>query len=183
MAKILYHGSSDNFDSFSFEKIGTKSGISGAGFGLYFSESKADALGYGDIVYECMVQLEGNCLSNDKITLNEVILGAILNKAEEVSGINFFDTYYSDLETDEEVIKALLLNNDSDTKLFKKIIKFITKDMVDKMRIKFINNLMKILVEFGYKYTTDTETPENKTITHYIIYDLDCISILNKEKF
>lgn len=42
---------------------------------------------------------------------------------------------------------------------------------------------MKILVEFGYKYTTDIETPENKTITHYIIYDLDCISIINKTKF
>ena len=54
----VYHGSPHSFSKFTFKRMGEEGGITGAGIGLYFSESKADALGYGKYIYTCLLQLQ-----------------------------------------------------------------------------------------------------------------------------
>ena len=51
MKIILYHGSDYLFNKFLFKNVGKKSGTSGAGFGLYFTTSKSDALCYCKYIY------------------------------------------------------------------------------------------------------------------------------------
>jgi hypothetical protein len=65
----VYHGSKYKFDDFCFDNVGTEGGIDGASYGLYFSESKAEALTYGDNVYTCNLLLK-NPLSNTAVTLD-----------------------------------------------------------------------------------------------------------------
>ena len=112
MNVLAYHGSFTDFDEFSFNKVGTASGTSGAGYGLYFSESKADALGYGDIVYTCFLQLKNN-LSNEKVTLTPTLLKSIFSTL-----INDYDkSYYQQFgyENPSEATKNKIINEELKT--------------------------------------------------------------------
>ena len=80
---ILYHGSDYNFNHFEFKNVGKKSGTSGAGFGLYFTTSKADALAYGKYVYTIQFQPKSELLNHKKsLTLPKI--EQILKRFEEL---------------------------------------------------------------------------------------------------
>lgn len=170
----LYHGSPHKFEQFSFEKIGSESGVIGAGFGIYFADEKSDALCYGDIVYTCHVELTNN-LSNEKVTLSKAVLGAIIDKIETVTTKD----YYFELHPDEDrdmVLNRLINNSDSDTYIVGMLIEKLFDGSPEDVR-----TVLDIFVDYGYNHTIDNDTPDANYITHYIVYDLDAIRIIKNE--
>ena len=166
MISLCYHGSEENFDEFSLEHVGEKNGITGGGYGLYFTTNKTDALTYGNNLYEVMLMLENN-ISNNKVTLSDNILRIILDKTPD---------YYSQNKVSyterKSFRKELLFNSESDIALIANIINACYNgDCTD---------MLKILCGLGYNYTQDNETPEDDLTTHYIVYDSSAIIILNK---
>jgi hypothetical protein len=173
---LAYHGTFNNFDKFTFKNVGTGSGTTGAGFGLYFSESKADALGYGDIVYTCFLELQNN-LSNDKVTIQPNTLKAILETLITDYGKSYYEQFgYQENLSDtlkNRIVKNELSDGSTDTEIIGGIINGLFGGKCDIM--------MEVLTKFGYTHTTDKKTPEDSTITHYIVYDLGAITIQKKE--
>jgi hypothetical protein len=174
MQVITFHGSPNNFSAFSFKKVGSNAGISGGGFGLYFSTSKADALTYGDNIYECRLQLKTN-VDNHKITFTPTILKAILDKVQS-EGKDYYQLYQQNAtdKNKKQIISGLLASNDTDVD--------IIADIINSLYGGKCEEFLKILSDYGFTHTIDKESPDNETITHYIVYDLDCIKIINKEK-
>lgn len=175
MQVLAYHGSPHKFDEFSFKKVGKESGISGAGFGLYFSTSKFDALTYGDNVYTCMLELKTN-VDNHKITFQPQILRAILDKCEEIKCSYYEAEYFNHKPTDSEkneFVRLMLIEFNTDTEILADIISKCFKGQCDK--------LLEITDKYGFSHTIDKDSPDNETITHYIIYDLNAITIQKVE--
>jgi hypothetical protein len=172
---IAYHGSPNNFDKFSFKKVGTESGTSGAGFGLYFSTSKADALTYGPYLYECMLDLETN-VNNHKVDLTPTMLKAIISRIEEKYNKSYWENFGQNLlqKDKNKIISKLISDNDTDTE--------IIGDLINSLFGGNCSEILSILSEYGLTHTIDNKSPDDKTITHYIIYDLDSITIKKKEK-
>ena len=56
--KVVYHGSADQFNIFSYGHIGSASGVSILGDGFYFGDKKRLAKNYGENVYECYLQMK-----------------------------------------------------------------------------------------------------------------------------
>jgi len=163
---IVYHGSDANFNKFSFKKMGTSSGTTGAGFGLYFSDSKADAMAYGNYIYTCQLELKNN-LSNTQVTLDKKMLKNILDKLALTD-----HSYYQAFDDNEQqAINSLLKFNDSDTD--------IIGDIINGAGCR--DEMLKVLSQYGYTHTIDNDSPELKTITHYVVYDLNAIKIMDKE--
>ena len=162
---IVYHGSDANFNKFSFKKMGTSSGTTGAGFGLYFSDSKSDAMAYGDNIYTCQLELKNN-LSNDKITLDKKMLKNILDKL-----VLSDNSYYQNYDNEQQAINSLLKFNDSDTE--------IIGDIINGAGCR--DAMLEVLSSYGYTHTIDKDSPELKTIIHYVVYDLNAIKIMDKE--
>lgn len=170
MAILAYHGSDHKFDKFSFEKVGTESGTTGAGFGLYFTISKADALAYGDFVYTCLLELQNN-LSNNKVTIQHHILRAIIDDIEKTAGISYFENFGENLSESEKysIVNRLLTSNETDTD--------IVGDLINACFGGLCDIMLGILSRFGFTHTTDDITPDDPTIVHYIVYNLDSITI------
>lgn len=163
----VYHGSDIKFDNFSFENVGKFAGISGAGFGLYFSDTKADALTYGKYIYTCILELKAN-VSNKKITFDKKILEVILNKLDMDYGISFYEDFNFDKI---KAISDLLIFCNTDTQIIGAIIN----------SHNCLKEIMEVLILYGYDHTIDLESPELEHSVHYIVYDLDAIEIQKVE--
>lgn len=170
MAILAYHGSDHKFNEFSFEKVGTESGTTGAGVGLYFTISKADALAYGDFVYTCLLELQNN-LSNNSVTIQHHILRAIIEDIEKIPNISYFENFGENLSEAEKysIVNVLLTSNDTDTD--------IIGDLINSCFGGLCDTMLDILSKFGFTHTTDDITPDDPTIVHYIVYNLDSITI------
>lgn len=176
---LVYHGSPYKFDNFSFENTGKNGGTSGAGFGLYFSQSKGDALTYGDNIYTCMLQLRDE-LYNTKINLSPEKLRIIIDSLNSEFNQDYFKQYaIQDTDKAEFRRKAIcneLINGGyhlSDTE--------IIGDIINACCAGDPTNIMTILSKYDITHTTDNESPEDDTITHFIVYDLNTILIQNIE--
>ena len=171
---LVYHGSPHKFDKFSFHNVGKESGTTGAGYGLYFSESKADALTYGGYLYTCLLQLK-NKLSNTKVTIKLPVLQAIIDDIAKL-GYNYWENWGEITKQDSKVkiLKELISYTDSDTE--------IIGDIVNSTLTGNVELMMETLTKYGYSHTIDKITPEDKTITHYIVYDVNSIKIQKIEK-
>ena len=171
MIQLAYHGSPHKFTEFSFKKIGTEGGISGAGFGIYFSTSKADALTYGENIYTCMLQLKTN-VDNHKVTFQPQILKAILDSCEAKKRSYYEVEYFNHCPTEdekEEFIKMILSDFNSDTE--------ILADIIDKCFHGQCGDLLEITDKYGFSHTQDYDSPDSPDIMHYIVYDLMSITI------
>lgn len=166
---VLYHGSDHKFDEFSFKKIGKESGTIGAGFGMYFSDDKSDALMYGKYVYTCNYDLKDN-LSNESVTITPAKLHSIINKINDDFGKSYFDLH-KDL-TEEIAINQLIADSKSDTVIVGKLIEVLFDGKSDD-----VENILSIFNEYGFNHTIDKNTPDLKSITHYTLYDLKSIEI------
>ncbi len=175
MQLICFHGTpKKQFKEFSFEHMGTESGLD-AGFGLYFSTDKVDALTYGETVYECRLELRKN-VDNHKVTFTETQLKAIFDSCEDI-GHSYYELYSPKIPTDNEknkIIRDILNEFKSDTQI-------IASLLLNSFDGDF-NELAEILSKYGFTHTQDLDTPDNKTIQHYIVYDLNAIKIQKIEK-
>jgi hypothetical protein len=175
MMILAYHGSPNKFENFSFEKVGTEGGITGAGFGIYFSTSKADSLTYGENIYTCMLQLKTN-VDNHKVTFQPQILKAILDTCEDKKHSYYEAEYFNHKPTDsekEEFIRIMLNDFNSDTEILADIINECYKGQC--------GNLLEITDKYGFSHTQDFDSPDSPDIMHYIVYDLDAITIQKVE--
>ena len=175
MNVLGYHGSPHKFEEFSFKKVSTEGGISGAGFGIYFSTSKADALTYGENVYTCMLQLKTN-VDNHKVTFQPQILKSILYACEAKKCSYYEVEYFNHKQTEsekDEFIRLMLSNFDSDTE--------IIADIIDKCFHGQCGNLLEITDKYGFSHTQDFDSPDSPDIMHYIVYDLGAIMIQKVE--
>lgn len=163
---LAYHGSPHNFDSFDFSKMGTEGGVTGAGFGLYFSTSKADSLSYGPIMYTCMLDLKTN-VSNTQMTFNHSKVLLILEKLQALVDDKLIDF-------SEESINGFLKLSKTDTNLITNIVK---------LNGCTLEQIMMSLSNTGFTHTIDLESPEESGTTHYIVYDLQAIKIIDVESF
>lgn len=171
MAVQVYHGSDADFNTFEFDFIGTSHGLD-AGFGFYFSESKADAITYGPILYTCLLNLKTE-VSNEKVTLNAKQVAQILDRLEEFDcGDGLTKSYYENFDYDkEEAINSLLDSCESDTEIIGDIINACGA----------LEAMMTIMPQLGFTHTTDSKTPELETVKHYIVYDPSIIAIIAKD--
>lgn len=170
MKIILYHGSDYLFNKFLFKNVGKKSGTSGAGFGLYFTTSKADALCYGKYLYTVEVDLKKE-ISNTRKTLNRKTVTDIILEFDRKAE-NKYKEMWDQKETYSSIVNNLFNYSNSDTDIINDIINATNEQTV----------MMNILKKYGITHTTDKETPEDPETTNYCIYDLDCIKILKREK-
>lgn len=172
---IAYHGSSKKFENFDLKFVGTGSGTSGAGFGIYFSDSKSDALCYGDVVHTCMLQLHNN-VSNEKVEFTKTQMKAILDTLAKDYNADYYEIYGFENASDNDknrVITELLKGSEYDTD--------IVGDLVNSLFGGVCKHVLEVLVKYGYTHTIDKETPEDKTHTHYIVYDIKSITINKSE--
>lgn len=185
MKKILYHGSDYDFNKFAFKNVGKKSGTSGAGYGLYFTTSKADALCYGKILYtvECTIK---KTISLYKITFTKQSLSQFLKYFESISVNSYVDAWGDTSEGPNSLsyknaftaaLNGLLKFNESDVEIVNDIIN--STDGAAYM--------LKTLKHFGFSNTIDTTTPngvdkDGKRTENWIFYDTDCLKIISKER-
>lgn len=169
MNVLVYHGSPNKFDKFKFDFVGENNGIEGGGFGLYFSEAKADAQTYGKYVYTVFLQLQNN-VSSTEITFTPQLITAILDDIPEEC--SYYEKYT--VSDKPKFIKTLLSIFSSDIE--------IIADIINQSFDGNCQQMLEILTKYGLTHTVDRETPENPTITHYIIYDINAINMLSIEK-
>lgn len=162
----VYHGTNENFEVFNFSKVGLNNGLR-AGFGIYFTEVEAEAFVYGDNVFECVLNLK-TPLHNEIITLKENDLIKIIDKVIDNGGNDYYENF--DYSSQSIAIEHLLNCSESDTE--------IIGDLVNSG--VGLDILMKSLTELGYTHTIDMKEADDKLCTHYIVYDLNAISIINK---
>lgn len=185
MTVQAYHGTPNDFEEFSLNFLGTQSGTSGAGYGLYFSESESEAFTYGENVFKCTLKLKQS-ISNYEVTFNENLLYKILKLLND-NGYNFFEKYYSSICEDEDnfeilhfptfdncvnILKEIITDLKTDTE----IIYFIVKNDVP------VQEVFNILIKLGCNHTVDNDESflANEGIKHYIMYDISDINILDK---
>lgn len=185
MKKILYHGSDYDFNKFAFINAGKKSGLSGAGYGLYFTTSKADALCYGKILYTVEATVK-KAISLYKVTFSRTLLIKLLQEFERISENSYVEAFgdisdginsvaYRNAFT--EAINSLLKYNKSDVDIVNDIMHATSGE----------DAMLKVLKKFGYSHTIDTTTPngkdpDGKRTQNWIFYDTDCLKIIKKEK-
>lgn len=185
MKKILYHGSDYDFNKFAFKNVGKKSGTSGAGFGLYFTTSKADALCYGKILYTVEATIR-KIISNYKITFSRQLLSQMLAYFESISENSYVESWgdisqgvdslsYRNIFT--FAVNGLLKFNHSDVEIINDIIQATSGAL----------EMLQTLKHFGYSNTIDTTTPngvdtDGDKTENWIFYDTDCLKIIKKEK-
>jgi hypothetical protein len=176
MSIVLYHGTPKKFNSFSFKHVGENGGTTGAGFGLYFSQSQTDALTYGNYLYTCQVELKNN-VSNKKITIQKHILMSILNQLEKKFNMSLWENYGylgKNLASKNKILSEFLSGVDTDTEIIGSLINGLAGGNCDE--------ILSIFSDYGFNHTIDTESPDTKDITHYILYDLKSIKIMKIEK-
>lgn len=163
--KLVYHGSDSKFSKFDTKFIGTACGID-AGFGFYFTESKAEALRYGKYVYTCFLNLKREVSLYQK-TLDDNILRKLISLIEDS------ENSFSILDDFQTIFEALEFYSTfpNDVEILKDII----------TRVNDVNIVLKSLITCGYDFTTDKTSPDDDTITHYIVYDVNAISINDVE--
>ena len=189
MQVITYHGTDENFNKFSFEKMGQSNGLD-AGFGLYFTTDRVDAFTYGDLVYECRLELKRN-VDNHKVTFTETQLKAILDSVKEnPSNSNPYKYYgvapqenlgktsdnghkFLNVNKHDEIVRRMLKEFKSDTKIIASLIKNFYNGICDEM--------CGIFVKYGFTHTNDLDTLESVLIHHYILYYLNAINIIKIE--
>ena len=174
----LYHGSDFLFNRFAFVNVGKKSGTSGAGFGIYLTDNPDDATKYGKYLYTVQVQLQKE-LSNVRLSLTKDQVRTILRKFElevkRTGGNSYIECWnYNENESLTNLIKY----NSSDTDLINDIINATNCPI----------EMMTVISALGYTHSTDKETPNNvkdingKITTNYVIFNLNCLRIVKREK-
>lgn len=115
---ILYHGSTQLFNTFDYDKIG-ENGTS-KGFGFYFSSDKHGAEHYADkYLYTVNADLK-NTLSYEKRTIKKTKTRILLNRLhKQVNILNDFNdvSYYGEWKVMEYALN-LLKDNQTDVDLF-----------------------------------------------------------------
>lgn len=204
---LAYHGSPKKFDSFDISKIGSAKNGANAGFGFYFSSNKSDSLTYSDkiesaYIYTCFLQLIGNKLSSESITIPVKTLEAILDQTIDVDNvINYWTSVGLPKEAEIDKIDSSQTENpfidlSTNFDVYQAMKETVIKNMLDyfKSDIEIISDIIKrsykgnceimlstILPKYDYRYTVDHKTPledtGDKTICHFIVYDPKCIEI------
>jgi len=157
-----YHGSGKDFDQFSFEEIGTGTGETFFGYGLYFDTDKALAMnfkGKDGKVYKVDLKVADNEVINAEIPLNE--------QPEKIQNalIKYYKRYNVDESKPVSDLIAKMPNNPAsinynETKLFAQN---LSKDGIKALKYKLLSHPSK-------KKPSDT----------FVVFDDKVIDILAK---
>lgn len=152
----LFHGTDYIFNKFEFKNVGKKSGTDGAGFGIYLSTHKLDALIYGKYLLTVIANFK-TCVSNEVRTLSDSLISEMLNRITSVIPHEKTVSDYSTFVTDTAIINRMI--DDFDTSV-----------------------MISVLKHFGITHAVDTTTPEingyEKDVYNFVVYDLDCLNII-----
>ena len=107
---IVYHGGNSEFDHFDFEKISTNSNNYGHyGYGFYFSKYRKEAQTYGNIIYECFLNIkkpftgtdeEYNMLRKANININSEWIIKSIDKNDLIVKLSKVNKKYGDFLSD-----------------------------------------------------------------------------------
>lgn len=165
MAIVAYHASDASFNKFSFDFAGESNGLD-AGFGMYFTTVAEDSHEYGDIMYTVIIDRLQNDLSNETVTIPDHKWQSII----KTLGVN---QNLRDLTMSIE-------GNISDVEILRQLI-----FLCDELNVGTIGDVLDVIVGYGYSHAIDMITPQNNpelNATHYIIFDLDTIKIIDKQR-
>lgn len=165
MAIVAYHASDASFNKFSFDFAGESNGLD-AGFGMYFTTVAEDSHEYGDIMYTVIIDKLQNDLSNETVTIPDHKWQSII----KTLGVN---QNLRDLTMSIE-------GNISDVEILRQLI-----FLCDELNVGTIGDVLSVIAGYGYSHAIDKITPQNKpelNATHYIIFDLDTIKIIDKQR-
>ena len=160
---IVYHGSLKEFDIFDYQFLGTGNGTDQHGPGFYFSSDPEDAKVYGDVKkYEITINKELSKITKPKIGEIEKLIRIAPDHEDTLT--NFGETYHQGFR---EAVKLMITDNNYDTMMN------IWADfyMRQKQSIQFVKNLVNL------KYD-GTIIPMRYGVTHYVMYDINKISLL-----
>lgn len=169
----VYHGTNVVIDKFVLDFVGSANGTDG-GFGIYFTESKAESFNYGEICHHCLLNLKQG-LSNQEITLSIEQLQQLLNKFYMEYDVNYVENYGFQQFNDDSVklvADMLIRSNSNDV------------DIIGDIANGSGNyaTLLEILSSMGYTHNIDTKTAIDENIIHYIVYDVNCIQIVSVDE-
>lgn len=170
----LYHGSPNKFKEFSLDNLrvnGTDEGV-----GIYFSDNKKIATGYGEKGYLYTVKLNGNkALSDETITVNRTDLRNYLTELNKQTDIlsNYGEIAYSGLNKILNVALDNILGScESDNDILGSIYNTVGEDPIA------INLFYRIL---GYDHIKPNAKWGNDGHIHVALTN-DIIKILNIEE-
>lgn len=165
MAIVAYHASDASFNKFSFDFAGESNGLD-AGFGMYFTTVAEDSHEYGDIMYTVIIDKLQNDLSNETVTIPDHKWGAILNTLGANQNLRDLTMSIEGNISDVEILRQLIF-------------------LCDELNIGTIGDVLSVIASYGYSHAIDMVTPQNKpelNAIHYIIFDLDTIKIIDKQR-
>lgn len=165
MAILAYHASDASFNKFSFDFAGESNGLD-AGFGMYFTTVAEDSHEYGDIMYTVIIDKLQNDLSNEAVTIPDHKWGAILNTLGANQNLRDLTMSIEGNISDVEILRQLIF-------------------LCDGLNIGTIGDVLSVIASYGYSHAIDMVTPQNKpelNAIHYIIFDLDTIKIIDKQR-
>jgi len=124
------------------------------------------------LIRQSMLVLKRDKIIIPRITTLEKMVGKSIIKNDE----RIFHQISCSLSDKQkkQIVSSLLTGSDSDVE--------IVGDVINSCYGGQCEKFLKILSDYGFTHTIDKESPDNETITHYIVYDLSCIKIIDKEK-
>lgn len=175
----LYHGSDYKFNKFEFKNVGKAHGTHGCGYGIYLTNTKSNALMYGKNIYTVQFQPKGQ-LYRDKKTLTIPKITLLLKKFEAIAAKNPEKvTSYVEcwglpvtIENIKKVAKEVYNNNESDVDILGDLINSTYQPL----------EILSVVVNMGYNYALDKETPTSKTVDNYVVYELNAMKIVKCEQ-
>lgn len=169
MAIVAYHASDASFNKFSFDFAGESNGLD-AGFGMYFTTVAEDSHEYGDIMYTVLIDKLQNDLSNETVTIPDHKWQAILDTIRRSFSIS---RSLQDLRLAIGIDGVV-----TDVEILRQIVHACSGTAT-------IGKVLSIIVSYGYSHAIDMITPQNNpelNAIHYIIFDLDTIKIIDKQR-
>lgn len=158
----VYHGSNEKFSRFKMDYMG-KNGTEN-GFGIYFTDVKDEAKGFGKYVYECQLNIR-KLISDTKITLRRPTIQKLLDNL-----IKYECNYYQNFDNNKrETLNSLFEYSQTDTEIIGDI-------------VNAVGNTEAVLTELsklGYSHTIAFD--DYYKSTHFVMFDVKDIKILSTD--
>lgn len=174
---LLYHGSKNQFDKFSFNFKGLNG--SSEGEGIYLTTSKKIAYNNyaGEEGYTYTVRLnEGKELSNTEITLTYEEVETVIEQLGSHEILNNYDDvdYYGEEHCMQVALDMIFSYNDNDNDIITDLCSVSGND----------SKVLEVISSLGYTHTKMEASWGYDVESHeiYVVYDLDSLKILDVEK-
>lgn len=165
---LVYHGSNTNFNTFLTDFIGGESATDQEGPGVYFTTSREDAEHYGKYIYTIKLRPNRILSDNPKDTVSRKDMEKLIKMAEdwEMHAYDWDENLRIGLKMSVDAVMSEETPKDVITQVWFEYYRY--------QPVKYAKNA----VSLGYD---GISVNRDEGVIHYIIYNPQIISIVNKE--